>query len=314
MAPIKLTVDFISHITEVHIAPTSRGQKLENAIVRYLNFPYPNVLRILVDGSRFIMEETLEEQRIGDGQRVDIMMQHGAAESPGLRIASPRDIDRVSLVIALARGTSAENVRIPGRGFPQGDQRVLEWSGLLHAQGPTIPYFEHRSLQDRETGDTGRAITWDVSLDDSAPNDVSPLKLYCNLNDTNAVVLRYDEVASYINNLFEPLSFNREGPESLLTHYYQQLVRSRFVAIRFLEQSIYQHIAPLGILPPPDVVTRVVLLYQNVHEHDLDAWTKARKRAQLGPSYWTAVAGYDKRAEDVNLYRALEWRAINIPA
>lgn len=95
--------------------------------------------------------------------------------------------------------------------------------------------------------------------------------------------------------------------------YYANLICTRFVAIRFLEQAIYEQIVPLAISPPPDIVTRVVVLYDDVSEHDLGSWTSARERAKAGPDYWKAVAGFDERARDANLYRALEWRAIHTP-
>lgn len=66
--------------------------------------------------------------------------------------------------------------------------------------------------------------------------------------------------------------------------------------------------------PPPEVVTRVVMLFQGLSEADVSAWGGARERSQLGSSYWKDVIGFDERATDASLYRALEWRAMEIPA
>ena len=96
--------------------------------------------------------------------------------------------------------------------------------------------------------------------------------------------------------------------------YYWRLVQtSPYVAIRFIEQTVYEQVAPLAISPSPDVVTRVVMLFQNLNEADVAAWGRARERAQLGPVYWKDVVGLDERALDGSLYRALEWRAIGMP-
>ena len=88
----------------------------------------------------------------------------------------------------------------------------------------------------------------------------------------------------------------------------------RYVAIRFVEQAVYEQIAPLSISPSPDVLTRVVMLYQGVSEANVAAWGGARERAQLGPAHWKNVIEFDERAEDQSLYRALEWQVIHVPA
>lgn len=96
--------------------------------------------------------------------------------------------------------------------------------------------------------------------------------------------------------------------------YLERLVGSNYVAIRFLEQATYEQLAPLAVSPPPDIVTRVVMLFQNVSHADVAAWAGARERAQSGPSYWKDVIGFDERATDASLYRAVEWRAVETPA
>ena len=102
--------------------------------------------------------------------------------------------------------------------------------------------------------------------------------------------------------------------ESFQSIYYWRLVETGpYVAIRFIEQTVYEQVAPLAISPSPDVITRVVMLFQNLNEADVAAWGRARERAQLGPVYWKDVVGLDERALDGSLYRALEWRAIEMP-
>lgn len=56
------------------------------------------------------------------------------------------------------------------------------------------------------------------------------------------------------------------------------------------------------------------MLYQNLREDEVEgAWAGARERAQVDPRYWKDVIGFDERARDTSLYRALEWRLVKIP-
>lgn len=133
-----------------------------DVLTRHLGFPYPDLTRVLYDGYRLLPDETLEEQSVCDGDSLDFMMQQGAYRD-GLRFETPIDIDTVSLEIVLARGASAEHALIPGRGFLEGEQRALEWSGSLKARRLVDHAFEwDDSMQERQTGGTGGALTWNI--------------------------------------------------------------------------------------------------------------------------------------------------------
>lgn len=235
MTRIIVIAYFLSHPIEVRIASTVRGQKLMDAIVGYVQFPYPHMLRILYDGFRLHPVKTLGEQGIGDGDSVDVYMQQGGGYGAGLRLESPRDIEQISLEIALAQGVSAEYIAAPGRDFIQGRRGVIEWSGSLHARRFESLYFEEDFMQERETGDTGGAVTWEMrsvpiqhaqqpglttytpllsSLDEPDTDDVSMVKLHCDLDDKNAVVLAFNEVASYIQTVLRPLSLSYDACNS----------------------------------------------------------------------------------------------------
>ena len=95
--------------------------------------------------------------------------------------------------------------------------------------------------------------------------------------------------------------------------YFTKLIGSKYTAIRLLEQTTYEQLVPLAISPPPDVITRVVILLRSLTEDEAATWTEARQRKELGSGYWRDIIGFDERALDGSLYRALEWRVVEIP-
>lgn len=92
------------------------------------------------------------------------------------------------------------------------------------------------------------------------------------------------------------------------------IVRYDYVALRFLPQDQFERSAPLDIIPKPDVVTRVFMLFQGVNCSDLGNWEEARQRAQQDAFDWRTVVGVESssRQIDPSLFRVLEWGGMEI--
>lgn len=71
----------------------------------------------------------------------------------------------------------------------------------------------------------------------------------------------------------------------------------------------------MRVLPAPDVVTRVFMLFRGVAPGDLGLWTQAAERAAAedGATFWAQVVGVDAaRASDRGLFRVLEWGGMEV--
>lgn len=88
----------------------------------------------------------------------------------------------------------------------------------------------------------------------------------------------------------------------------------KYVALRFVPQSDYESAAPLDIIPQPDVVTRVFMLFKGVSENYLDSdWSKAVARAGDDVGWWRDVVGVNiEQARDSQLFRVLEWGGMEV--
>ena len=73
----------------------------------------------------------------------------------------------------------------------------------------------------------------------------------------------------------------------------------------------------MRIVPTPDVVTRVFMLFRGVAVDDLGLWEAASARAASGSSdgtaFWANVVGVNAaRAADSDLFRVLEWGGMEV--
>ena len=64
--------------------------------------------------------------------------------------------------------------------------------------------------------------------------------------------------------------------------------------------------------PAPDVVTRVFMLFRGVAECDVGDWKEARARAKDEDVDWVELVGVRPEAEDIGLFRVLEWGAMEV--
>jgi hypothetical protein len=95
------------------------------------------------------------------------------------------------------------------------------------------------------------------------------------------------------------------------------MLKYEYIALRFIAQDAYERAAELRIVPAPDVVTRVFMLFRGVAVGDLGLWEAASARAAGtgadGPSLWADVVGVDSaRAADSRLFRVLEWGGMEV--
>lgn len=91
-------------------------------------------------------------------------------------------------------------------------------------------------------------------------------------------------------------------------------MKYEYVALRFLEQSSYESAAHLDIIPKPDVITRVFMLFRGVGSHDLALWTEAEERVKtMNVDTWRSIVGIN--AEGMRrdeLFRVLEWGGMEV--
>jgi len=146
---------------------------------------------------------------------------------------------------------------------------------------------------------TARTITFDPSR---------PI-----LSPSNAVLLAFDKVPTYMDDVLLLLGLHTEARTSFITYWLPNMSKHKRIALRFLPQSEFEGAAPLSVSPAPDVITRVFMLFRGVNENDLEAWTLAQVKTNEGPSIWRDIVGVDvDKTTNTDLFRVLEWGGMEV--
>ncbi|CAE6507116.1 unnamed protein product [Rhizoctonia solani] len=128
-----------------------------------------------------------------------------------------------------------------------------------------------------------------------------------------SVLLPFDKVTGYIDDVLLALGLHIEARTSFITYWLPDMSKHAFIALRFLPQDEYEKAAPLDVSPAPQVVTRVFMLFRGVEEAQIEYWTDAVAMAQKDASVWRDIVGVDiARARDNTLFRVLEWGGMEV--
>ncbi|KAG8951145.1 hypothetical protein FRC00_007415 [Tulasnella sp. 408] len=137
-----------------------------------------------------------------------------------------------------------------------------------------------------------------------------PGKTICSPSDS--VLIRAKDVPKYLDKALQALTLNAEARTSFITFWLPSLVRHQFVALKFIPQASFERAAPLDIIPRPDVVTRIFMLFQGVKASDISHWQPAESRASESPELWRQVVGLEDKEVDANAFRVVEWGGMEV--
>ncbi|CAE6412683.1 unnamed protein product [Rhizoctonia solani] len=130
---------------------------------------------------------------------------------------------------------------------------------------------------------------------------------------SHSVLLPFDKVTGYIDDVLLALGLHTEARTSFITYWLPDLSKHKFIALKFLPQGEYEKAAPLDIIPAPDVTTRVFMLFMGVEERQLGLWDEAVAMANKDVAVWRDIVGVDiSKVHNKSLFRVLEWGGMEV--
>ncbi|KAH6917587.1 hypothetical protein BKA70DRAFT_1215803 [Coprinopsis sp. MPI-PUGE-AT-0042] len=133
------------------------------------------------------------------------------------------------------------------------------------------------------------------------------------VDDGNSVLLSLEKLPLYLDHALLALGLDTEARTSFITYWLPSFNKHKHISLRFLPQAAYEASAPLDVLPKPDVVARIFMLFQGVEDCDVEHWLEATLRASQPVNRWQDVVGVDpSRVCDTTLYRVIEWGGMEI--
>ncbi|VDB95548.1 unnamed protein product [Peniophora sp. CBMAI 1063] len=133
------------------------------------------------------------------------------------------------------------------------------------------------------------------------------------LSSMDSVLLPVDKVPTYLDKALAALALHTEARTSFITYWLPSILKHERVALRFVPQAEYEQAARLTVIPSPDVVTRVFMVFRGVSEREMTEWEPAVERAGEDVAFWKDVVGIDaSAAQDASLFRVLEWGGMEV--
>ncbi|KAI9453253.1 hypothetical protein BJY52DRAFT_1153307 [Lactarius psammicola] len=131
------------------------------------------------------------------------------------------------------------------------------------------------------------------------------------VSPSDTVLLPTSKLPGYLDVVLKALALHTEARTSFITYWLPDMLRHEYAALRFIVQESYEKIAEMRIIPAPDIVTRVFMLFHGRRRQPTSDSGNQRVRAQAeagGATFWADVVGVDAaRVTDSGLLRVLEW-------
>ncbi|KIK71681.1 hypothetical protein GYMLUDRAFT_33834, partial [Collybiopsis luxurians FD-317 M1] len=247
------------------------------------------------DGLRLDQSKTPRDLGIKSGAELDIFqMQLGG--KPVIYLWPPRaspDLDvTVKLSLVPQWKFSAIYPVVKSKVEP-GIGETVTWDVRTHDDG---------TMTEKSTGLNVTYLYWEAITEGILPSPpgspsasrseyFDPLTCDITDNDGVSILLPLAELTSYLDETLKDLGLHTEARTSFITYWLPSFNKHTHIALRFASQKAYERAAPLNIVPPPDLVISVFMLFKGVPDSELGAWPNAIHRAYAGT----------QRARDVDL-------------
>ncbi|KAJ7227693.1 hypothetical protein C8J57DRAFT_1534950 [Mycena rebaudengoi] len=191
---------------------------------------------------------------------------------------------------------------VPTKTLPSGNGEQINWTVHTRADG---------TLRENTTGLDVSYLYWEALPRTRFDGLFSPIT--CDLSPANSVLLPVNEITLYLDKALLALGLHTEARTSFITYWLPSFLKHNHVALRFVPQAAYEVAARLDIVPAPDVVTRVFMLFKGISEERRGEWDLGAHSQHDHALKWRAVVGVDvERALDASLFRVLEWGGMEV--
>ncbi|KAK7440958.1 hypothetical protein VKT23_016735 [Stygiomarasmius scandens] len=293
--------------------PSSSIKQLRRAIAAKIGKEVDDIV-LRYDGSRLSDTDTFVNLGVENDDVIEwILDQIGG--KPVIYLYAPKELRaRVKLSLVPSWQFSALYPVVPVHSGEQGQS--LEWDVSTREDGSL---FDHDSKADIAY------LYWEARTNFSTLPSPPPSPhigvssayfdpLSADLANEDSVLLYVEKnLTGYLDKALQVLGLHVEARTSFITYWLPSFLKHKYVALRFVNQAAYECAAPLDIVPRPDVVTRVFMLFKGVSETNLSKWESASQRALEGVARWRDIVGVDlAKGNDKSLFRVLEWGGMEV--
>ncbi|TFK53742.1 hypothetical protein OE88DRAFT_1276408 [Heliocybe sulcata] len=258
---------------------------ISDAVTQELGF-LQDELRLIYKGHVLSDAATPYSAGMSSGDHVDALLRR-RVRKPVIYLFSP--VERKATVSVSLIPEWSFSIIYPIVPIEEASGKALQqvqWEVLVHKKG---------SLTETTTGLDVAYLFWEAhtNMDRPLSPPASPSPevsgnqdtfnpLTADLDSHISVVLPVAHVTLYLEKALLALGLHTEAQTSFITYWLPSFLKHSHVALRFLTQRAYERAAPLDVVPAPDVVTRVFMLFKGIYQEDLAHWSAAQERAREG--------------------------------
>ncbi|KAI0707094.1 hypothetical protein C8Q76DRAFT_800454 [Earliella scabrosa] len=300
------------------VSPADTVETLKNKIQDKEGIP-PDQQRLIFRGRQIEDSRTLSDYSVTHMSEIHLVCRLRGGK-PVIYLFPSKPLPNATVSIRLApHWTFAYIYPVVGIESLRDGRQALTWSVCADTDG---------TLTDKDTGLELSYLFWEalsnpdltrplsppsspVGTDEMVPPEVfDPAFPHLEPHSLTTVILPFSQLVPYLDCVLKDLTLHTSARNDFITYWLPALSKESYVALRFLPQVAYERAAELEVVPTPDVVTRVFMLFRGIDEGQIEAWADARARA--GSVDWKSVVGVKSEACDESLFRVLEWGAMEV--
>ncbi|KAI9632755.1 uncharacterized protein MKK02DRAFT_41065 [Dioszegia hungarica] len=149
-----------------------------------------------------------------------------------------------------------------------------------------------------------------------APAAVEPegplLPAWPDIRPINAFCLPQSLFIPHIDRILTALGVPVEGRTSMITSWLPSLMRHKNIAYRLLSPAQLEPSISLRIIPPPEVLVRIFVLFRGVPDAEVGEWhDRGLLHAEAGLD-WKDAIGWDVNVGDESKFRVIEYAFMEV--
>ncbi|KAK4686167.1 hypothetical protein P7C73_g3965, partial [Tremellales sp. Uapishka_1] len=146
---------------------------------------------------------------------------------------------------------------------------------------------------------------------EGAPGPSDPLiPAWPDVRPQNAWCLPQTIFVPHIDRILTSLGLPVESRTSMITSWLPSITRHKHIAYRILNTNQLNPSSVLTIIPPPQVLLRIFILFKGIAENELKEWEQAGiLHAEMGLD-WRDAVGYSGDMSNESLFRVVEYGAM----
>jgi hypothetical protein len=256
--------------------------------------------------------DSLSQRNITENATIQVV-KRPARRKPVIYLQPPHDLNDISVAVSITKDWEFSAVYPLVDSKTDNDRTVIQWNVAASASG---------ELTEKASGLKLSYLFWEASIIPCRPPTPPESHMRgctgCSLTDSltpqNSAVLAFAPFLKHLDLALTSLGLHISARNDFVTFwlpYFLGIQRGgQDIAFTFVPQAEYELAAHLVVIPAPDIVTRIFLLFGGVYPDD-HTWYEAYQRADTID--WKSAVGVRNDVWNATKFRVLEWGGMEVP-